>query len=80
MKSVSITPGKNNVGAYINDVNLNKYLTTNNFESRQNVEYNCHCHSNLIQQPRNQSFSVASIGVECLQQKHSGDNLAVGQD
>ena len=24
MKSVSITPGKNNVGAYINDVNLNK--------------------------------------------------------
>ena len=24
MKSISITPGKNNVGAYINDVNLNK--------------------------------------------------------
>ena len=24
MKSVSITPGKNNVGAYINDVNLNE--------------------------------------------------------
>ena len=24
MKSVSITPGKNNVGAYINDINLNK--------------------------------------------------------
>ena len=24
MNSVSITPGKNNVGAYINDVNLNK--------------------------------------------------------
>ena len=24
MKSVSITPGKNNVGAYINDVYLNK--------------------------------------------------------
>ena len=23
MKSISITPGKNNVGAYINDVNLN---------------------------------------------------------
>ena len=24
MNSISITPGKNNVGAYINDVNLNK--------------------------------------------------------
>ena len=30
MKSISITPGKNNVGAYINDVNLNKLNRSEN--------------------------------------------------
>ena len=43
MKSVSITPGKNNVGAYINDVNLNK-LNNNlkKYEKALNKRFGMH--------------------------------------